>query len=106
MVQSCGDLAQGTSGLECGNEIAELVASLHIDDVFEGRRAELERDVLEVLIGRVIKIANNIGVTVGLAEDVEFAHSKRNKMGHHTLDGDVTALEQALEHYCAARTVA
>ena len=106
MVQSCGDFAQGAPGFECGDKIAELVASLHINDVFEGRRAELERDVLEELVGGVVKVPNNVGMTVGLAEDVEFAYRRLNKIGHHTLNGDITSLERALEHYCAARTVA
>ena len=93
MVQSGSDLAECISSLERErvDDVAELVGTS--EDVSQRHRAEVKRDVEEVVVRLVVVVLHDVRVTTGGPEDAHIARDEGDEAEEGAFDGDSTAVE-------------
>ena len=104
MVQSGSDLAECISSLERErvDDVAELVGTS--EDVSQRRRAEVKRDVEEVVVRLVVVVLHDVRVTTCGTEGAHIARDEGNEVEEGAFDGDGTAFERDPEYRGAVRT--
>ena len=103
VVQLSSDPTEGDLRLErkCIDDVAELVET--IEDVGQGPRAELERDIEVFVVCLIVKALHDARVGPGGLEGVHIAGDEGDEVEDSTFDGDGAALERTPEHHGTTR---